>query len=112
MLMLPYARLVRLSITLALSRPLKNQGVEVVDSASEAAGSALLLRTHGVTPQEEQIAKDGCVDVLDATCPFVKKAHGAAELLAKQGYAVYVVGESGHPEVEATLAHVPGSFGY
>ena len=89
---------------------LKDQGVEVVDSASEAAGSALLLRTHGVTPQEEQIAKDGCVDVLDATCPFVKKAHGAAELLAKQGYAVYVVGESGHPEVEATLAHVPGSL--
>ena len=62
---------------------LKDQGVEVVDSASEAAGSALLLRTHGVTPQEEQIAKDGCV---------------------------YVVGESGHPEVEATLAHVPGSL--
>ncbi len=56
---------------------LKDQGVEVVGSASEAAGSALLLRTHGVTPQEEQIAKDGCVDVLDATCPFVKKAHGA-----------------------------------
>lgn len=38
---------------------LKDQGVEVVDSASEAAGSALLLRTHGVTPEEEQIAKIG-----------------------------------------------------
>ncbi len=47
---------------------------------------------------ESQLAKDGCVDVLDATCPFVKEAHpGAAELLAKQGYAMYVVGESGHP---------------
>lgn len=89
---------------------LQKQGVEVVNSASEASGSSLLLRTHGVTPEEEQRAKDGCIDVLDATCPFVKKVHAAAELLAKQGYAVYVVGEAGHPEVEATLAHVPGAI--
>lgn len=89
---------------------LKHQGVSVVDSASDAAGAALLLRTHGVTPEEERIARDQCAKVMDATCPFVKKAHAAAELLAKEGYAVYVVGEAGHPEVEATLAHVPGSI--
>lgn len=40
---------------------------------------------------------------------FVKKTHAAAERLASEGYAVYVVGEAGHPEVEATLAHVPGA---
>ena len=47
--------------------------------------------------------------MLDATCPFVKKVHLAAERLAGEGYQVVVVGEAGHPEVEATLPHAPGA---
>lgn len=90
-------------------KSLDRRGVQVVDSAKAAAGSALLLRTHGVTPEEERAARADCAEVMDATCPFVKKTHAAAERLASEGYAVYVVGEAGHPEVEATLAHVPGA---
>lgn len=85
------------------------KGVTVVDSPEESAGDTLLLRTHGVTPNEERQARKLCHDVLDATCPFVKKVHLAASRLYREGYQVVVVGEAGHPEVEATLPHAPGA---
>lgn len=85
-------------------------GVHEVSTVDEAAGSILILRTHGVTPHEEQLAQKMCARVIDATCPFVKKVHVAVEKLMGEGYQVLVVGESGHPEVEATLAHAPGAL--
>lgn len=88
---------------------LEARGVGVVTSPEEAAGDALLLRTHGVTPDEQARAERLCARVLDATCPFVKKVHLAAERLAREGYQVVVVGEAGHPEVEATLPHALGA---
>ena len=88
---------------------LAEKGVSVVLSPAEAAGETLLLRTHGVTPDEQASAQSLCHEVLDATCPFVKKVHLAAARLYKEDYQVVVVGEKGHPEVEATLPHAPGA---
>lgn len=85
------------------------KGVTVVASPEESSGDTLLLRTHGVTPEEERRARELCHDVLDATCPFVKKVHLAASRLYREGYQVVVVGEAGHPEVEATLPHATGA---
>ena len=85
------------------------QGVDAVGTPEEAAGDTLLLRTHGTVPEEEARACELCSRVLDATCPFVKKVHLAAERLSREGYQVVVVGEVGHPEVEATLPHAPGA---
>ena len=86
------------------------RGVDAVSSPEEAAGDTLLLRTHGTVPDEEARARELCARVLDATCPFVKKVHQAAERLSREGYQVVVVGEAGHPEVEATLPHAPGAI--
>ena len=88
---------------------LAEKGVDAVDAPERAAGDTLLLRTHGTVPAEEARARELCARVLDATCPFVKKVHLAAERLSGEGYQVVVVGEAGHPEVEATLPHAPGA---
>ena len=88
---------------------LAEKGVDAVDVPEQAAGDTLLLRTHGTAPAEEARARELCARVLDATCPFVKKVHLAAERLSGEGYQVVVVGEAGHPEVEATLPHAPGA---
>lgn len=92
-------------------RELAEQGVSTVDDAAEAGpGSTLVLRTHGVPPELERAARKAGATVLDATCPFVKRAHRAAEQLVREGYQVIVVGESGHPEVEGTCGHAPGAL--
>lgn len=85
-------------------------GVSVVEDPAVERGSMLVLRTHGVTPSVEQAARDAGATVIDATCPFVKRAHRAAERLLREGYQVVVVGEAGHPEVEGTVGHAPGAL--
>jgi 4-hydroxy-3-methylbut-2-enyl diphosphate reductase len=59
------------------------------------------LRSHGVSPTVIACAIDRGLTVVDATCPHVSKAQQAARELKSQGYTVVVVGEQGHPEVEA-----------
>lgn len=85
---------------------LEARGVAVTEDAAVPAGSTLVLRTHGVTPEVEQAAHDAGAKVLDATCPFVKRVHRVAERLERDGYQVIVVGEKGHPEVEGTMGHL------
>lgn len=89
---------------------LEAKGVRVAADVSEAAGGTLILRTHGVTPAEVASARGLCARVIDATCPFVKRCHKAAERLDRKGYQVVIVGEKGHPEVLGTLGHVPSAL--
>lgn len=89
---------------------LEQKGCTVVDSPKQRPGSTLVMRTHGVTPELEREAREAGVNVLDATCPYVKKAHVAAERFAREGYQVIIVGEKGHPEVEGTLGHAPDAL--
>ena len=89
---------------------LESAGVTVAGDVPEQAGSTLVLRTHGVVPEVERVARERGLDVIDATCPYVKRVHHAVERLRRDGYQVLVVGEAGHPEVEAILGHAPGAL--
>ncbi|SER61549.1 4-hydroxy-3-methylbut-2-enyl diphosphate reductase [Parafannyhessea umbonata] len=88
---------------------LEASGVSVASAPDQYDGGTLVLRTHGVTPAEEELARSSAEAVLDATCPFVVRAHRAAETLTNEGYDVLVFGEPGHPEVLGTLGHAPGA---
>ena len=81
------------------------RGVEPVDAPAAAGRGTLVLRAHGVAPAIEEEARARGLAVVDATCPFVKRVHRAAERLAREGYQVLVVGEEGHPEVLGILGH-------
>lgn len=87
---------------------LREQGVEVADTLDDADSGTLVIRTHGVDPAIIDAARERGLEVVDATCPFVSKAHDAARVLIEEGYSVIVVGESDHPEVEGIRAHAGG----
>ena len=59
-------------------------------------------------PRHHRAARARGLDVVDATCPHVSKAHEAAEELMRGGYVVVIVGEADHPEVEGIMAHAGG----
>jgi len=87
---------------------LRDKGVETAACVEEADEGILVIRTHGVAPEIIDQARDKGLDVVDATCPHVSKAHEAAEELKRNGYAVVIVGEADHPEVEGIIAHAGG----
>ncbi len=69
-------------------------------------GDTVIIRSHGVPPSVERNLKNKGVNVIDATCPFVKKVHERVRELVKEGYFVVIIGEKGHPEVIGILGHL------
>ncbi len=84
---------------------LQSEGVGLADTLDEIEGGTVVIRAHGVVPETIERARAARLEVVDATCPYVKKVHLAAEKLVAEGYQLLVVGEYGHPEVEGILGH-------
>lgn len=80
-------------------------GIAPVDELDGATSGSVIIRAHGVVPSVIDDAKRRGLHVIDATCPYVKRVHRAAEKLVREGYQLIVVGESGHPEVEGIMGH-------
>lgn len=89
---------------------LEAEGVGVAENPEQEKGSTLIIRAHGVVPEAIAEATAAGVNVVDATCPYVKKVHALAEQLTREKYTVLVLGERGHAEVEGTLGHAPGAL--
>lgn len=82
---------------------LKRHGIFPAEDLHSVNIKTLIIRTHGIAPKVyEKISKMG-YQVVDATCPFVKKAQQHVQKLKEKGYKVLVLGDRHHPEVEALL---------
>jgi 4-hydroxy-3-methylbut-2-enyl diphosphate reductase len=83
-------------------------GVEPVDDIKDLRKKGcktVIIRTHGITMQEMQELSNGDYDVIDSTCPFVKKAQYYAKLLKEEGYKVIILGDRDHPEVKGLMSY-------
>ena len=86
---------------------LKTLGMEFVDNMEELKeGSTVIIRSHGIAPQVLENLKKKGLDIVDATCPFVKEVQDKAVKLEKEGYPALILGNSNHPEVEGIAGHV------
>lgn len=84
---------------------LKSVGVRPIESIHTRGIKTLIIRTHGI-PRElsDELTRKNYA-VLDATCPFVKKAQQYAELLQDKGYQVVIIGDAEHPEVQGLMSY-------
>ncbi len=87
------------------------RGICVADDVASVTTPAVLVRSHGVTPEVLDAARASGLSIIDATCPHVARAQKAAAHLAEEGRLVVVVGEAGHPEVEGLRAYARRSGG-
>ena len=90
---------------------LKARGIGVADGVGDVTTAAVVIRSHGVVPEVITSLDMAGRRIIDATCPHVMRAQKAAARLARDGYLVIVVGESGHPEVEGISAHARAAGG-
>ena len=67
-------------------RELAEAGVGLAETLDDAATGTVIIRAHGVVPQVIDAARERGLNVVDATCPYVKKVHVAAERLVREGY--------------------------
>lgn len=67
--------------------------------------SALIIRTHGIPCQTHETLSSRGINIIDATCPFVKNAQHYAKLLKENGYQVVILGDRDHPEVKGIVSY-------
>ena len=76
-------------------------GVEVIQSPEEAMpGMTVIIRSHGVSRRVMQQLEQRQVQIVDATCPFVKRIHGIVSRAQQEGKLPVIIGTRDHPEVE------------
>ncbi|MGA1863561.1 MAG: 4-hydroxy-3-methylbut-2-enyl diphosphate reductase [bacterium] len=85
---------------------LEKRSVHVVDSLDNVKSGIFIVRSHGLPPNIINIVKNKGLQIIDATCPFVKKVQTYALSLKKEGYPVMLVGDREHPEVLAIRGYV------
>ena len=79
----------------------EKMGVGVIESPAEAKeGQTVIIRSHGVTKEVIRQLQDKNVEIVDATCPFVKRIHGIVEKAEQAGRLPVIIGTPTHPEVE------------
>ena len=84
-------------------RDLEERGVKVLETEKELrqlTDGVVVIRSHGVGKDIYDILEKNGIEIIDATCPFVKKIHRIVSEQNENGRRVIIVGNGKHPEVE------------
>ncbi len=84
-------------------RDLEEKGVQVINSKEELETlkeGVVVIRSHGVGREIYELLERQGLELVDATCPFVKKIHKIVREQCEAGRRVIIVGNEHHPEVE------------
>ncbi len=84
---------------------LRRKGVITVDNIKDIKNRKVIIRSHGIHPHLLKRLKKDKFEIIDATCPRVRRAQRYVERLIKEGYYVVIVGEKDHPEVKGLLGY-------
>ena len=82
---------------------LEKKGVQVIHSTDELKGrpkGTVIIRSHGVERKIYDEIKALGFEIVDATCPFVKRIHKIVAEESKKGSRIIIIGNPDHPEVE------------
>lgn len=84
---------------------LSNLGIHTVDELPSDGCGICVIRSHGASPAVFEDIKNKGYEIVDLTCPDVKKVQQKAIQLIQDGYTLVIVGKPEHPEVAAIRAN-------
>ncbi len=85
---------------------LKKRGVFSIDSLEKIEpGTTVVIRTHGISPQEEELLKKKNAKIVDTTCPLVKKAQLLVKRIYEEKRLPIIIGKPEHPEVKGEVGY-------
>ena len=83
-------------------------GVKVVTDVDDIQGNTVVISAHGLSPQLVEAIQARHIEIIDTTCPFVRRAQVAAQRLAESGFFVVIYGDANHTEVKGVLGWAKG----
>ncbi len=88
---------------------LSTLGIKAVERPRGLKNETIIVRTHGIPAGLNEKLKQNCLTVVDATCPFVKRAQEIVKRLFAKGSQVIIVGDKTHPEVVGLVSYAKGN---
>ncbi len=85
---------------------LEKHGIKVIENDDELGlvrNSKVIIRSHGAEKRVYDILKKNNNEIIDATCPFVKKIHNIVMDECEKGHTIVIVGDRKHPEVKGIM---------
>lgn len=82
---------------------LESKGVKVLESKEDLqnlAHGTVIIRSHGVGKEIYRDIEEQGLELVDATCPYVRKIHRIVREKSEQGKQIIIIGNDTHPEVE------------
>jgi len=90
---------------------LKNRGITAISNLEDIPDkhqAVLIIRAHGIAPDERKKIKESGVKIIDATCPKVGYVQAIIKKHTALNYTVIIVGDREHPEVDGLWGYTEG----
>ena len=87
---------------------LESKGVTSIKDLDEFKEGTLVIRAHGIPPDQRKTLKESGLRLIDATCPRVARVQSIIRYHTKKGYTAIIVGDKDHPEVIGLLGYGNG----
>ena len=84
---------------------LADKGIHPIQGLPAKGAGTMIIRAHGIPPQDQSRIQAAGFQVLDATCPRVKKVQVIIQRYAKEDYGVIIVGDHNHAEVAGLMGY-------
>jgi len=87
---------------------LKKLGIHSVDNMNAIKVGTVIIRSHGVSPEIYRMLEKKQIEIVDATCPIVKKIQKLVASLAEEEEEIIIVGNKEHPEIKGLIGFSKG----
>lgn len=87
---------------------LKERGITVLEPGETPTEGLVVIRAHGIPPQDRCQLEGQATRIIDATCPRVAKVQAIIRRWAAKGHATLIVGDADHPEVAGLMGYTEG----
>jgi 4-hydroxy-3-methylbut-2-enyl diphosphate reductase len=84
---------------------LAEHNVFIEHNLDRLVGKRVAIRTHGIPKKEKKYLYELSGELIDLTCPRVKRVHKIIMIYINKGYSVVIVGKKKHPEVIGHLGY-------
>ena len=84
---------------------LRERGITILKPGEEIPAGLVVIRAHGIPPQERRLLEQAGGRIIDATCPRVAKVQAIIRRWAAKGCATLIVGDADHPEVRGLMGY-------
>lgn len=81
------------------------KGIHVLKEIPRQGSGTVIVRAHGVPPDDKRQLERAGFRVVDATCPRVIRVQTIIQVHARKGFSAIIVGDRDHPEVVGLMGY-------